>query len=168
MTAESGTLLRFFDESKFYLLLLCTSLFLISQVESSKSPNVIFILADDLGYGDLGFAPFNSDQFKGLLTPNLQRMANQGMILTNFHAASPVCSPSRASILTGLFPWRLGVDFIYSQDKKLDGSEELDHEQLPLLPNLAMTFQHFGYYTAHVGKWHLGLFLNAYLSFLFS
>ncbi len=123
---------------------------------SLSHPNVIFILADDLGYGDLGFSPFNSDMMKALQTPNLQRMAKQGKIFTNFHAASPICSPSRVAIMTGLFPWRVGVDFIYSQDPKKDGSEELDHEQLPLIPNIAMTMQSHGYYTAHIGKWHLG------------
>lgn len=119
--------------------------------------NIIFILADDLGFGDLGFAPFSSEEFKGIKTPHLLRLASSGLTLTNFHTASPVCSPSRVSILTGLFPWRVGVDFIYSQDKKLDGSEELDHEQLPLLANIPMTLRDQGFYTAHVGKWHLGM-----------
>ncbi len=58
--------------------------------------------------------------------------------------------------MVGLFPWRLGVDFIYAGDLKKDGSEELDHEQLPLVPNIAMSFRDAGYYTAHIGKWHLG------------
>ncbi len=123
-----------------------------------KSPNIIFILADDLGYGDLGWEPFYDDmsQMKNVKTPNLKKLAKNGLIMTNFHTAAPVCSPSRVSIMTGLFPWRLGVDFIYSQDLKLDGSEELNHEQLPLLPNIANTLRDYGYYTAHVGKWHLG------------
>ena len=89
-------------------------------------------------------------------TPGLRRMASNGMMLTNFHTASPICSPSRASIMTGLFPWRMGIDFIYDQDLKLDGTQELDHEELPLIPNLAITLHDAGYYTAHIGKWHLG------------
>jgi uncharacterized sulfatase len=117
---------------------------------------VVIILADDLGYGDLGFFPFNSDVMKGMSTPNLDKMSKNGKIFTNFHVASPVCSPSRASIMVGLFPWRMGIDFIYAGDKKNDGSEELDHEQLPLIPNIAMSFRDAGYYTAHIGKWHLG------------
>lgn len=123
---------------------------------SKNRPNIIFILADDLGYGDLGFSPFNSDLMKNIKTPQLERLAKAGMILTNFHVAAPVCSPSRASIMTGLFPWRLGVDFIYAGDLKKDGTEEMDHEQLPLLPNIAMSLRDAGYYTAHIGKWHLG------------
>ena len=134
---------------------------LICRLQSiSAAPNVVFILADDLGYGDLGWAPFDSKEMKNVQTPNLKRMAGKGMILTNFHAASPICSPSRAAIMTGLFPWRMGVDFIYSQDVKNDGTEELDHEQLPLIPNIAMAFQHHDYYTAHIGKWHLGIYIS--------
>jgi len=114
------------------------------------------MLADDLGYGDLGFAPFTSELMGKLQTPWLKQMAKNGLAMTNFHVASPVCSPSRASIMVGLFPWRLGLDFIYAGDLKKDGSQEMDHEQLPLLPNLAMSFRDAGYYTAHIGKWHLG------------
>lgn len=119
-------------------------LLLVSRTSSTKRPNIIFILADDLGYGDLGWKPFNSDMMRNVKTPHLQRLAKRGMILTNFHVAAPVCSPSRASIMTGLFPWRLGVDFIYAGDLKKDGSEEMDHEQLPLLPNIAMSLRDAG------------------------
>lgn len=126
-------------------------------------PNVIIILADDLGYGDLGWSPFNSDLTKNIQAPNLKAMAKNGMIMTNFHTASPLCSPSRASIMVGLFPWRFGVDFIYAGDLKKDSSEEMDHEQLPLVPNIAMSFRDAGYYTAHIGKWHLGLSLLWFL-----
>jgi len=122
----------------------------------SKSPNVIIILADDLGYGDLGFEPFNSPEMQFLQTPSLKKMAENGLSMSNFHVAAPVCSPSRASILVGLFPWRMGVDFIYAGDLKNDGSIELDNEQLPLLPNIAMSLRAAGYYCAHMGKWHLG------------
>jgi hypothetical protein len=65
----------------------------------SKAINVIFILADDLGYGDLGFSPFNSALMRNLKTPELEKMAKRGMKLNNFHTASPICSPSRASIM---------------------------------------------------------------------
>jgi hypothetical protein len=64
-----------------------------------KNTNVILILADDLGYGDLGFGPFNSALMKNVRTPELEKLARRGMTLTNFHAASPICSPSRASIM---------------------------------------------------------------------
>jgi arylsulfatase A len=131
----------------------------INQQQSASNdnrPNVIIILADDLGYGDLGWAPFIGNEMTAVRTPNLRSMADNGLIMTNFHTASPLCSPSRASIMVGLFPWRLGVDFIYAGDLKHDGTEEIDHEQLPLIPNIAMSFHDAGYYTAHIGKWHLG------------
>ena len=63
-----------------------------------KLPNILLILADDLGYGDLSVNPFNGH---GIKTPELEKMAQSGLILTNFHVAAPVCTPSRASILTG-------------------------------------------------------------------
>ena len=113
-------------------------------------------MADDLGYGDLGFAPFTSREMGGLKTPSLERMSRRGLSMVSYHVAAPMCSPSRASLLTGLFPWRFGVDFIYSQDVKKDGSQEMDHEQLPLVANIAMALRDSGYHTAHVGKWHLG------------
>lgn len=65
-------------------------------------PNVLLILADDLGYGDLSVKPFTGH---GIKTPQLERMASSGIKMTNFHVAAPICTPSRASILTGLFPW---------------------------------------------------------------
>jgi arylsulfatase A len=131
-------------------------LVLFYKVHSTKRVNVILLLADDLGYGDLGWSPFNSVEMKAIVSPNLNLMAKNGVTLTNFHAASPVCSPSRAAIMVGLFPWRMGVDFIYAGDLKKDGSQEMDHEQLPLVPNIAMSFRDAGYFTAHIGKWHLG------------
>ena len=135
---------------------------ILDQKKGQGPPNVIVILADDLGYGDTSVPPFTTPLFANLsVTPELLRMAHAGRIMTNFHVASPICSPARASIMTGLFPWRLGVDFIYAQDLKNDGSEELNHEQLPLIPNMAMSFRDNGYHTAHVGKWHLGGMRNA-------
>lgn len=139
-----------------FKILVTLSMTVVMAVAISKKPNVIIILADDLGYGDLGWKPFYSNEMTAVQSPNLKKMAKNGAIMSNFHAASPVCSPSRAAIMVGLFPWRLGVDFIYAGDLKLDGSQEMDHEQLPLVPNIAMSFRDAGYYTAHIGKWHLG------------
>lgn len=136
-----------------------SSIFIIQSIITAcclESPNVIIILADDLGYGDLGWNPFKSDDMRHVRTPALRKMASRGLIMSNFHAAAPICSPSRASILLGLFPWRYGVDFIYAGDLKNDGSIEINNEQLPLIPNIAMSFRKHGYYCAHIGKWHLG------------
>lgn len=124
-------------------------------------PNILFLLADDLGYGDLGVAPFVDLQRKthewpcsegGFLTPNLQRMANNGAIMTNFHSASPVCSPSRVAILTGLYPWRLGALNAFELGQDLSQRNGF----LPAVPTGPEILRGAGYYTGHSGKWHLG------------
>ena len=75
---------------------------------ASSQPNIIFILADDLGYGDL--ACYGSK----LRTPNLNRLAAEGARLTQYYSASAECSPSRAALLTGMYPARAGVPFVIS------------------------------------------------------
>lgn len=89
---------------------------ILESQNMSKRPNILLILADDLGYGDLSVPPFvTAPDSKwpcaegGILSPELERMASNGAIMTNFHSASPVCSPSRVAIMTGLYPWRLGA-----------------------------------------------------------
>lgn len=78
-----------------------------------KPPNILFILADDLGYGDLSVLPFVTKYSAdwpcdegGILSPRLEEMAKKGLIMTNFHSAAPVCSPSRVAFMTGVSPWR--------------------------------------------------------------
>jgi len=116
--------------------------FALAKGESVKPPNIVFILADDLGYGDLGC--FGSS----LPTPNLDQLALQGMRLTRFYSASPVCSPSRAAFLTGRYPARSGiVNVLMPSDKRgLNPSER----------TISKILKERGYRTACVGKWHLG------------
>jgi arylsulfatase A len=108
-----------------------------------RRPNVIFILTDDQGMGDLGC-------YGNALvaTPNVDRLAAEGVRLTSFYAGSPVCSPSRAALLTGAYPSRSGI------------TRALSHEALegldPSLPTLAKQFKRAGYATGIIGKWHLG------------
>lgn len=113
---------------------------------ANARPNVLMILVDDLGYGDLSVAPFVGH---GIRTPELEKMAERSVIMTNFHVTAPICTPSRASILTGLFPWRLGIYSIY-------GSGPQSSEHLAVVPNAPMAFLQAGYHTCHIGKWHLG------------
>src|SRR6188768_1758441 len=82
------------------LCLVCT----LSHAVASRPPNVIIILADDLGYGDLGC--YGHPKFK---TPNLDRMAEEGARLTDFYASCCFCAPTRASLLTGRYPFRSGM-----------------------------------------------------------
>src|SRR5579883_465539 len=108
----------------------------------SRPPNIVLILCDDLGYGDLGC--YGSR----IPTPNLDRMASDGVRFTNFSSADPVCSPSRAALLTGRYPTRVGVPHVFfPQDK---GGMNLDEV------TLANALKNRGYRTICIGKWHLG------------
>ncbi|HKL20498.1 MAG TPA: sulfatase-like hydrolase/transferase, partial [Tichowtungia sp.] len=75
-----------------------------AKPQASHTPNIIMLMADDLGYGDVGF---NGNE--KIITPHLDEMARSGIIFNNFHAAAPLCSPTRASCLTGRAPFRQGI-----------------------------------------------------------
>jgi arylsulfatase A len=108
----------------------------------TKAPNIILIVADDLGYGDLGV--YGNKIIK---SPNLDRLAAQGMRMTNFYSASPVCSPSRAALMTGRIPQREGIhDWI-----PFDSPVHLKRDA----PTVATLLKRKGYATALAGKWHL-------------
>ena len=110
---------------------------------AQEKPNVVIFLADDLGYGDLSC--FGSKENK---TPNLDQLAREGLRFTDFYAASGVCSPSRAGLMTGRFPVRVGVySWIHTSHKMHLRVEET---------TIAELLKGAGYSTAHVGKWHLG------------
>lgn len=109
-----------------------------------KQPNFIIFYCDDLGYGDLSC--YGSEHVK---TPNIDRLASEGIRFTNWYSNSPVCSPSRASLLTGKYPIRTGVDHILTGKRGHAGLSN-QHETLP-----AKLKKH-GYKTAMFGKWHLG------------
>lgn len=106
-------------------------------------PNVVVIYADDLGWGDLGC--FGADDFD---TPALDALAANGVRLPNWYSNSPVCSPSRASLLTGRYPAHAGVEAILGGTRRTLG--------LPPQATLATALRDRGYATGIFGKWHLG------------
>jgi len=144
-------------------------------------PNIILILADDLGFNDVSY--YNGGAADGsLLTPHIDSLAKEGVAFLNGYAASPVCSPSRAAIMTGRYSSRYGFEFtpypaqaarimnLLRKDGELTtiGLEDVQWDEVGLtvggLPNeeitIAEMLQDNGYYTAHIGKWHLGGFTD--------
>jgi len=112
------------------------------EKRGARPPNFVLLFIDDLGYGDVG--PFGSKLTK---TPNLDAMAAQGLKLTSFYAA-PVCSPSRASLMTGCYPKRVGIPRVLFPVENI-GINAAEHT----LPEL---LKERGYATMCIGKWHLG------------
>ena len=113
--------------------------------EETTKPNVIVILADDLGSADLGC--YGADD---LHTPHADALAARGIRFTQFYAAAPVCSPSRAGLLTGRWPARAGVPTNCASQRGRKGA--LPPEEI----TMAEMFREAGYATAHIGKWHIG------------
>lgn len=107
------------------------------------SPNIVIIYADDLGYGDMGC--FGAEDIE---TPTLDALAASGCIMSQWYSNSPVCSPSRASLLTGRYPAHAGVESILAGTRKTAG--------LPPQGTLASALKSRGYRTGIFGKWHLG------------
>ena len=127
------------------------SLRVYAAQETGQKPHVILILADDLGWSDL--ACYGSDLHE---TPHLDALAEDGFRFTQAYAASPVCSPTRASLLTGRHPARLDMT-IWRESAKNRGNrsllEPITRDSLPLSEKtLAEYLKQAGYYTAHVGK----------------
>lgn len=111
----------------------------------ARKPNFIVFYCDDLGYGDLGC--YGSEDVK---TPHLDQLANDGVRFTNWYSNAPVCSPSRASLLTGKYPRRTGVDRILGGKR---GTAGLSQEN----KTVASKLKELGYKTGIFGKWHLGM-----------
>lgn len=117
---------------------------------AAEKPNIIFILADDLGWGDLGCYGNRVIQ-----TPNLDRMAGEGTLFTQFYVNASVCSPSRCAFFTGQYPARHQIHGHYA-DPKMNEARGMSNWLKPDVPNAARLMKSAGYTTAHIGKWHLG------------
>ena len=139
----NNVLLTFGRSVTLATLCLCTTLCFCTAAEARK-PNVLIILTDDQGSVDAGC--YGAEDLE---TPNIDALSNRGVRFTQFYAAAPVCSPSRAGLLTGRYPVRAGVPGNVSSQR---GNSGLPVEQV----TIAETFKAAGYATAHIGKWHLG------------
>ena len=124
-------------------LLYTLSILLVFAVSAADKPNIVIIYADDLGYGDLSCQSTESK----IPTPNLDKLASEGMRFTDAHSSSGICSPSRYALLTGNYHWRRQHGIVNSFGKPFFKDGEL---------TLASMLKSQGYHTAAIGKWHLG------------
>lgn len=122
---------------------------LSAEAESDSRPNILFIFADDWGWGDL-----SCHGHPYIKTPNIDRLAAEGTDFHNFTVASGVCSPSRTAVMTGLFPARINVSghFAWVDSNALRNMPDWVDPKLPMLPRI---LRDAGYMTGHFGKWHL-------------
>lgn len=121
-----------------------------SAFAATQRPNIVFILTDDMGYGDVGcyggkFVP----------TPNIDQLAKEGTKFTQFYVAAPICSPSRVGLLTGNFPARWKIHTFLQTRAGNHAANQADFLDAKA-PSIARTLKSAGYVTGHFGKWHMG------------
>lgn len=122
----------------------------VVKSQTQTKPNVIIILTDDMGFSDIGCFGGNF-----VPTPNIDRIAKSGLKLTNYYSAAAICSPSRAGLLTGMYPGRWNFSTYLDNRKHNRDAEQADFLD-PNAPTMAKLFKNAGYATGHFGKWHLG------------
>lgn len=126
-----------------FLLMLITGISFAQSGPQKSKPNIVVILADDLGYGDIG--TFGATDIR---TPNIDNLAAKGLKLTSFYSTSPVCSPTRAALITGRYPKRMGIEHVFFPESFTGiPTDEV---------TIAEALKGNGYKTAIFGKWHLG------------
>lgn len=137
-----------------YILLLISLVSCKSEEATNKvtktSPNIIIIYVDDMGIGDVSYSGGETE-----LTPNIDALAKNGKVFTQYYASAPVCSPSRVSVTTGMYPLRWNINTFLSSKKFNAECEQSDYLKSNA-PTIAKSLKAAGYNTAHFGKWHMG------------
>lgn len=128
----------------------CAHWFTLSSLGGTTKPNIVFVLIDDMGWGD--FSCFGNQDAR---TPNIDQIASEGIRFTQFYVSSPICSPSRCGFITGQYPqrWRITSFLNNRAENNRRGMANWLDPQAPSLPRI---LQANGYATGHFGKWHLG------------
>ncbi len=131
-------------------LILCLACFATSLAQATDRPNIILVFIDDMGWGD--FSCFGNTEAE---TPNIDRLAAEGIAFEQFYVNSPICSPSRVAISTGQYPQRWRITS-YLNHRKSNAHRGVADWLDPKAPMLARSLQKAGYATGHFGKWHMG------------
>ncbi|MDA0709587.1 MAG: sulfatase-like hydrolase/transferase, partial [bacterium] len=135
----------------FILLLIIAAITISSSAQetavSNQNPNVVLIITDDVGYGDIG-----SYGAPDILTPNIDGLARNGIRFTDFYANAPVCTPTRAALISGRYQQRVGLENPLGHATSSSGEKGLP----PTGRSLPQLLKNSGYATALIGKWHLG------------
>lgn len=133
-----------------YLIVFTGCLFGCSQKEVNTKPNIILIFIDDMGWADLScFGNTDAE------TPNIDKLASEGISFNQFYVNSPICSPSRVAISTGTYPQRWNITS-YLDNRKRNSNRGMANWLNPSAPMLARELNNAGYATGHFGKWHMG------------
>lgn len=128
----------------------CGSLLLSTTIAAQQKPNIIIIYTDDMGIGDLSC--YNSGW---ACTPNIDKLAKDGLKFNHYYTASPVSSPSRVGLTTGMFPTEWGINTFLNDRMSNANCEQNDYLDSNA-PTIAKSLKKVGYATAHFGKWHMG------------
>ncbi|MCK5694667.1 MAG: sulfatase-like hydrolase/transferase, partial [Bacteroidales bacterium] len=140
------SILKYFELIARPILTFALTLFIASCSSTSEQPNIVFILADDMGHSDLNSYGPDKDLLR---TPHIDRIAENGMRFTNASTPASICTPTRYGFLTGRYPWRSELKFGVTNpvDELLPDPERV---------TIADLLKKQGYNTAAIGKWHLG------------